>query len=201
MRRVKYKTQAAMCVLPDDPQPWWIIQTGAVWWKFRVKWVGIEEEWVGIAVPATALRKALLVVHYAKEVRCYDPPMLKTYTSKIGKTMYAATAMTREHSDGRVFLEWVHIIGDHFWRDSYDATVWSTRAHHALDPAAATTIVNATDTDGIGVSMLFPELDLDSEWCGVGVEHPRWKFDFYLDVERHALPETRLPTKKRRVPE
>lgn len=188
-----------MCMLPDDPQPWWIIQTGAVWWKFRLA-DPCRLDCVGFSVPATALRKALLVVHYAKEVRCYDPPMLKTYTSKKGKTMYATTAMTREHSDGSVFLEWVHIIGDHFWRDSYDATVWSTRAQHALDPAAATTIMNAIDYGGIdyGGSLLFPELDLDSEWCGMGVERPKWKFDFYLDT---AIPETRLPTKKRRVPE
>lgn len=207
MRRVKYETQAAMCMLPDDPLPWWIIQTGAVWWKFRVGDDGNDDwTWVGFAVPSSALRKALLVVHYADEARCYDPPMLKTYLSKKGKTMYKATAVTNEHSDGRVVLERVAVIGDHYWRDAYDATVWSTRVMHALDPGAATTLVTAIIGEHVpgaeAMTLLFSELEFENEWCGAFVSYPKWNFNFYLDIERHALPETRLPTKKRRrVPE
>lgn len=127
-------------------------------------------------------------------VRCYDTPMLKTYLSKKGKTTYSAKAATLEHADGRVTLERVTIVGDHFWDDSYDAKVWSTRAPRPLEEAALMTLCEDIEF------LFFEEYDFweAGELCGWTGRNNRklcWHFRNFDTMPEITLPPP--PSKKR----
>jgi hypothetical protein len=186
-------------MLPGQERPWWVIKTGAVWWSVGLADSGRDLDPVGAAVPSSSIREALLLVHGdVKSVRCYDPPMLKTYMAKKCKTMFVATAVTREHRDGRVVLESVRIVGDHYWNDSYDAAVWSSRASRDLDEATRAAIVDAIigDYRHDSPTLLLPALDLDDAWCGMCGAKSRWNFEF----EDESMPVHHM-SKKRQRPE